>query len=159
VGIPSRMNEVDAAGKILKTMLGKLGFDVELEVTDNEDGPCLNILSEHSKILIGKEGDRLEDLQYLTNRVLIKYYPDAPRIRVDCDHYRAQKEQKLLEKVRQIARIVLESGEPKKLKPLNAYYRRLAYNALSEIEGVQASSPSGNSRYKRILIEKSPESL
>jgi len=153
------MNEVDAAGKILKTMLGKLGFDIELEVTESADGPCLNIVSDQADVLMGKQGGRLEDLQYLTNRILIKYYPDAPRIRVDCDHYRANKERELLNDVREVARRVVESGESQKLRPLNAYYRRLAYNALSEIEGVRASSPNGKSRYKRILIEKSPESL
>jgi spoIIIJ-associated protein len=148
------MNEIDAAGKILQTMLEKLGFDAQLEVTENEDGPCLNIVSEEAEILIGKHGDRLEDLQYLTNRILVKHFPDAPRIRVDCDHYRANKEQALLDDARDLAAQVLETGEAKKLKPLNAYYRRLAYNALSEIEGIKSSSPNGHSRYKRIQIEK-----
>jgi len=148
------MNEVEAAGKILKTMLGKLGFDVELEVTENEDGPCLNIISEETEILIGKQGDRLEDLQYLTNRILIKHFPNAPRIRVDCNHFRSGKEKELLDEARKLANEVVENGEAQKLRPLNAYYRRLAYNALSQIEGVKTSSPSGSVRYKRILIEK-----
>ena len=148
------MNEVDAAGKILNTMLSKLGFQAELEVTESADGPCLNIISDESSTLIGKHGDRLEDLQYLTNRILIKHYPGAPRIHVDCDRYRANQEQVLLDEARALGAQVAEDGEAQKLKPLNAYYRRLAYNALSEIEGIKASSPSGSSRYKRILIEK-----
>lgn len=148
------MNEVDAAGKILNTMLGKLGFQSELEVVEKEDGPCLNIVSDESATLIGKQGDRLEDLQYLTNRILVKHYPDAPRIHVDCDHYRANQEQALLEDARTLAAEVAEDGKPRKLKPLNAYYRRLAYSALQAVDGVKASSPSGSSRYKRILIEK-----
>ena len=148
------MNEVDAAGKILNTMLVKLGFQAELEVTESADGPCLNIVSEEKSALIGKQGDRLEDLQYLTNRFLIKHYPDAPRIHVDCDHYRKNQEQALLDDAKMTAAEVVEDGKERQLKPLNAYYRRLAYNALSEIEGIKTSSPSGNSRYKRILIEK-----
>lgn len=148
------MNEVEAAWKILNTMLSKLGFQAELEVTESADGPCLNIISDESSTLIGKHGDRLEDLQYLTNRILIKHYPGAPRIHVDCDRYRANQEQALLDEARALGAQVAEDGEAQKLKPLNAYYRRLAYNALSEIEGVKASSPSGSSRYKRILIEK-----
>jgi spoIIIJ-associated protein len=148
------MNEVDAAGKILNTMLEKLGFQAELEVSVNEDGPCLNITAEEGATLIGKNGDRLEDLQYLTNRILIKHYPDAPRIRVDCDHYRANQEKIMLDDARELAKQVIEDGEPQQLRPLNAYYRRLAYNALKEIEGIKTSSPSGSVRYKRILIEK-----
>ena len=149
------MNEVDAAGKILGSMLGKLGFETELEVLEAEDGPCLNIKTDDGAHLIGKHGDRLEDLQYLTNRILTKHYPEAPRVKVDCDHYRANQEQKLLESIRELAHHVIEDGKPRKLKPLNAYYRRLAYNTLSGIDGVSASSPSGNSRFKRIEVSKS----
>lgn len=148
------MNEIDAAGKILETMLTKLGFQVDLEVTENEDGPCLNIMTEHGADLIGNHGDRLEDLQYLTNRILVKHYPNSPRIHVDCDHYRANRQQVLLDEVCELAGQVAEDGEARKLRPLNAYYRRLAYNALKGVEGVKTSSPSGPSRYKRILIER-----
>lgn len=149
-----RMNEVDAAGKILSTMLLKLGFEVELEVTENNDGPCLNIIAEASQLLIGNHGDRLEDLQYLTNRILIKHYPKAPRIHVDCDHYRANQQQLLLDEASEVAAQVAADGEARKLKPLNAYYRRLAYNAIKEVDGVRATSPNGTSRYKQILVEK-----
>lgn len=148
------MDEVAAAGKILDTMLSKLGFQVELEVLKKEDGPCLNIICDESATLIGKGGDRLEDLQYLTNRILIQHYPKAPRVHVDCDHYRANQEKALLDEAKGLAELVIEDGKARKLKPLNAYYRRLAYNTLQEVEGVRASSPSGQARYKRILIEK-----
>jgi spoIIIJ-associated protein len=148
------MNEVEAAGKILDSMLGKLGFHVELETLETGDGPCLNILTGEGSHLIGKHGDRLEDLQYLTNRILSKHYPDAPRVKVDCDHYRANQEQKLIESVQEIARQVLDDGKARKLKPLNAYYRRMAHNALAEIGGISTSSPKGNARYKRIEVAK-----
>lgn len=148
------MEEVAAAEKILAAMLEKLGFEASLEAHDREDGPCLNITSEESSALIGKHGDRLEDLQYLTNRILIKHYPNAPRIHVDCDHYRSNQELSLLEQARELAQAVLEDGKSRKLKPLNAYYRRLAYHALKQVDGVNTSSPEGKARYKRILIER-----
>ncbi len=148
------MNEVDAAEKILESMLGKLGFEVQIDKEDTPDGPGLNILSSESKHLIGKNGDRLEDLQYLTNRILNKHYPDAPRVRVDCDRYRASQEERLIETVQHTAMKVVEDGKPRKLKPLNAYYRRLAHNALAEVEGVKTSSPPGSGRYKRIEVTK-----
>ena len=148
------MNEVEAAGEILEKMLGKLGFQVTLETSETEDGSCLNIISDEGTELIGKDGDRLEDLQYLTNRILSKHYPNAPRVKVDCEHYRAKKEGKLLETVQSLAKEVLEDGKMRKAPPLNAYYRRLAHHVLSDIEGVKTSSPRGDIRYKRIEISK-----
>lgn len=148
------MKEVEAAGKILKSMLDKLGFEAELKISNEEDGPCLNIKTDEGAHLIGKHGDRLEDLQYLTNRILMKHYPDAPRVKVDCDHYRANQEQRLLDSIRELALQVVEDGKSRKLKPLNAYYRRLAHNTLADIDGVVTSSPTGNSRYKRIEVSK-----
>lgn len=148
------MNEVEAAGEILEKMLAKLGFQVSLETTETDDGSCLNIISDEGAELIGKDGDRLEDLQYLTNRILSKHYPNAPRVKVDCEQYRAKKEGKLLETVQLLAKEVLEDGKMRKAPPLNAYYRRLAHHVLSDIEGVKTSSPRGDTRYKRIEISK-----
>lgn len=148
------MNEVEAAAKILDSMLVKLGFQVELETLEMEDGPCLNILTDEGAHLIGKHGDRLEDLQYLTNRILSKHYPDAVRVKVDCDQYRTNQEKRMIETARTMAQQVLEDGKSRSLKPLNAYYRRLAHNALADVNGISTSSPRGNSRYKRIEISK-----
>ena len=152
--ITNNMNEVDAAEKILDAMLSKLGFDVTYERTESVDGPCLNIVTDQGSHLIGKGGDRLEDLQYLMNRILSKHYPDASRVKVDCDHYREKQESELIATAKETAHQVIEDGKARKLRPLNAYYRRIAHNALADIEGVKTSSPKGNTRYKKIQIEK-----
>lgn len=148
------MDEVVAAEKILDSMLSKLGFQVQYEKSESEDGACLNIVTDQASQLIGKGGDRLEDLQYLMNRVLNKHYPDAARVKVDCDYYRAQQEKELIEKTKEMAEQVIQDGKARRLHPLNAYHRRIAHNALIGIEGVKTSSPKGNSRYKKIQIEK-----
>jgi len=141
-----------ASEKILATMLMKLGFVSEIRHEDTEDGLCLQILSEDSQAIIGKNGDRLEDFQYLVNRLLQKHYPDAPRVKVDCDHYRQKQEKTLIEKSRALAQRVVQEGKSARTRPLNAYYRRIVHNALQEFDGVETSSPSGNTRYKRIQI-------
>lgn len=148
------MEMLDAAEKILLTMLEKLGFNVEVEREQTDTGAVLNLVTNEGAHLIGKNGDRLDDIQYLLNRTLNRHYPDAERIRVDCDHYRRDQETRLIETARNIAQQVVADGRSRKLKPLNAYYRRIAYNSLLEIEGVEATSPDGKSRYKRIQIAK-----
>lgn len=147
------MNWEEAAEKILVTMLDKLGFELTVERCMSVEGLCLQIQTEGSKQVIGRNGDRLEDLQYLVNRILLKHYPDAPRVKVDCDSYRAKQEDKLVESVVELADRVLENGKTARTRPLNAYYRRIVHNALSSVEGIQTSSPKSNERYKRIDIQ------
>jgi len=143
----------DASEKILVTMLSHLGFGVEVEREEGSDGLCLQVVSkEDSKVIIGRNGDRLEDLQYLVNRVLNKHYPEAPRVKVDCDHYRDEQEKKLIEKALLLAEKVKLEGKSVRTRPLNAYYRRIVHNALTDVEGVRTLSPKGDARYKRIEI-------
>lgn len=115
---------------------------------------CLNISSLDSQYIIGGDGDRLDDLQYLVNRMIQRKMEDAPRVKVDCDHYRERNEARLLEKARSLAERVQESGKPMKMPPLNAYHRRLVHNALQSMEGIVTESEEGDSRYKRITIRK-----
>ncbi len=139
--------------EILSTMLEQLGFEASINYEEAERGPCLQIDSPDSRFLIGQKGDRLDDLQYLVNRVLQDKEPDSARVRVDCDHYREQSEAKLRDQVLELAEEVKASGEPKKLQPLNAYHRRLVHNFLVDVDGVKTISPSGDSRFKKITIE------
>jgi spoIIIJ-associated protein len=146
------MNAAEAGTKILDTMLGHLGFAAQIEVEDRDEGPCLQILTSQSKFLIGRDGHRLDDLQYLVNRVLRRHDPEAPRIKVDCEHYRTIHEDKLIEEVRGVAERVKASGKPVKLRPLNAYYRRLVHNALVDDSEIETHSPDSRERLKRITV-------
>lgn len=145
------MNWQQASEGILKTMLGHLGYAVEVEPHEEGDSYVLHIVSEQSKHLIGRNGDRLEDIQYLVNRILQKHQPEAPRVKVDCDHYRAEQEAKLVKKAKELAAKVRETGKSIRTRPLNAYYRRIVHNALID-EGVATQSPKKPARYKRIEI-------
>lgn len=146
------MTTVESATKILDTMLGHLGFPVTIEVQETHDGPCLQIHSSESELLIGRDGDRLDDLQYLVNRILRKHFPKAERIKVDCAHFRSIQEDHLNEEVRGIAERVKSTGKPFKMRPLNAYYRRLVYNVLVADPEIVSHSPEGDDRLKRITI-------
>ncbi|MDB4318898.1 single-stranded DNA-binding protein [Akkermansiaceae bacterium] len=147
------MSDVAAeAKKILETMLGKLGFEHEVEVVGDEDHLTLNILSPDQAILIGKGGDRLDDLQYLTNRILRGIDADAPRVRVDCDGFRTQQEDRVKDKARGLADKVKASGKEFWMSPMNSYHRRLVHNALADDAEVESVSEDSNMRNKKILI-------
>ncbi|MBR4107605.1 MAG: hypothetical protein IKK45_02840 [Akkermansia sp.] len=143
------------ATEAAENILTPLGFPFELETEAYEDGIVLMISSSDARFLIGDEGDRLDDLQYLINRLVQAKWENAPRIRVDCDSYRRRAEEKLLRRARSRAERVLQTGAPLQMEKLNAYQRRLVHNALAEIAGIRTVSEETDSRFKRITILRS----
>ena len=146
------MTTVESATKVLDTMLGHLGFTATIELQETLDGPCLQILSSDSEAIIGNDGDRLDDLQYLVNRIVRRHSPKAERIKVDCEHFRTIQEDRLAEEIQGIAARVKATGKPFQIRPLNAYYRRLVHHILAEDPQIVSHSPQGDDRLKRITI-------
>lgn len=146
------MKAAELAEKILDAMLGHLGIVAEIQIQETADGPCLQVFSSEKETIIGDHGDRLDDIQYLVNRILRRQMQDAGRVKVDCEHFRAMQEDNLQQEVRDLVELVRTQGKTYKMRPLNAYYRRLAYNVIAEEEGISASSPPGDDRLKRIEI-------
>lgn len=147
------MEALSEGHQILESMVTQLGFNVTIEEEESEEGGCLQILTEESGLLIGKHGDRLDDLQYLVNRILQKKVQDPPRVRVDCDHFRVRQEEKLIATARDLADKAKESGKPMKMRPLNAYHRRIVHNALVDDDEIETISPRSDERLKRIVIQ------
>ncbi len=137
-----------------ESLLTPLGFSFTLSTEPYEDGISLLIESPDARFLIGEDGDRLDDLQYMVNRLVQARWGDAPRVRVDCDNYRARAEAKLLRRARSRAERVLKTGKPLLMEKLNAYQRRLVHNDLATIPGIVTLSEDTDSRFKRITISR-----
>lgn len=152
-----QQNAAELAERVTTAILSPLGYTFTLTTTpteEEENGVTLMISSPDAAYLIGDEGDKLDDLQYLVNRLVQAEWEDAPRIRVDCDSYRERAEAKLLRRARARAERVLQSGRPLLMEKLNAYQRRLIHNELAKMEGIRTSSEETDSRFKRITISR-----
>lgn len=145
------------ASEAASSLLTPLGFSFTLQTEPYEDGLSLLITSPDARYLIGEDGDRLDDLQYMVNRLVQAKWEEAPRVRVDCDDYRARAEAKLLRRARSRAERVLKTGKPLLMEKLNAYQRRLVHNELAGIPGIATSSEETDSRFKRITISKAAD--
>ena len=150
------MTPVETAAKILETMLGHLGLAATVEEQETHDGPCLQIYSTDSKAIIGRDGERLDDLQYLVNRILRRQLPKAERIKVDCEHFRSIREDQMAAEIKDIAQRVKDTGTAYQMRPLNAYYRRMVHHILGEDPLIETHSPDGDERLKRITISANP---
>ncbi len=145
------------AKELLDTMLGYLGFVVEIEETQSESGSStLQIYTEEADRLIGREGETLDAVQFLLNRVVQAKNPDAPKWIVDCEMYRSMRQDKIVHHVRQLAERVRLSGRPLQLEPMNSYERRIVHEAFKDDPEVATWSPSDSSRIKQITLLRRP---
>jgi spoIIIJ-associated protein len=142
------------AREILDTMLGHLGFVVDIQEIETGTGKQLQVFTAENEALIGPRGETLEDLQFLLNRILQSQDRNAPRVQVDVGHWRAMRDDKLRQRVRQIAETVRATGRPVKLEPMNSYDRRIVHNALTDDPEVMSFSPNDDARVKRITIQR-----
>ena len=146
--------EIQFARDTLDTMLGYLGFVTRVEIDDAPEGQTLQVLTEESELLIGNNGERLEDIQYLLNRLVQVRDSRHPRVRVDIEHYRTMHEDAMLERVKELAERVRRSGKAIRLRPMNSYHRRLVHNLFADDPGIESSSPNDRARMKRITLRK-----
>ncbi len=141
--------------ELLDTMLGYLGFVVEIEETQNEAGNIvLQIYTEESRRVIGRDGETLEAIQFLLNRVLQTKDKDAPKVVVDCEHYRSMREDRIIQRVRELAERVRATGRSLQLEPMNSYERRIVHNAFKDDPDVATWSPNDSARIKQITLMK-----
>ena len=131
----------------LETLLHHLGFDATVEEHHLEEGILLDVKTEDSGRLIGRQGQTLADLQYLTNRLLFQQDTQAPKAMVDVGGYRAQAREALVKRAKEAADKVRRWGESVKIGPFNAFDRRVIHlhmekdrelEAVSEGEGNEA---------------------
>ena len=145
--------------ELLDTMLGYLGFVVEIAESENEAGNLvLQIYTEESRRLIGRNGDTLEAIQFLLNRLLQAKDKDAPKVVVDCEHYRSMCEDRIVQRVRNLAERVRATGRSLQLEPMNSYERRIVHNAFKDDPDVATWSPNDSARIKQItLVRRQPK--
>ena len=139
--------------ELLDTMLGYLGFVAEIDETTNEAGNrVLQIYTEESRRLIGRDGETLEAIQFLLNRLIQTKDKDALKITVDCEHYRSMREDRIVQRVRELAERVRITGRSLQLEPMNSYERRIVHNAFKDDPDVATWSPSDSARIKQITL-------
>lgn len=145
---------LDEAVDILDTMLGYLGFPAQILREETTDGEGLQVYTGDSNVLIGDHGATLDDLQYLVNTLLQSRHPQAPKIRVDVEQFRAMKEDRFLTRVQAEADKVRRNGQIVMLPAMNSYQRRLVHQAFKDDPLVATESTRETTSLKQIRLVK-----
>jgi len=136
----------------LEKMLQLLGFAVTVEEHRMEEGVLLDVNTDDSGRLIGRQGQTLSDLQYIANRLLFQQDPSAPKIMVDVSGYRAQAREALVKKAKDAAEKVRRWGDVVELEPLSAFDRRIIHQALKDDPHIETHSVEVEGTEKKAIL-------
>ncbi len=139
----------------LEKLLSLLGFPATIEEQKMEDGILLDVKAEDSGRLIGRQGQTLSDLQYITNRLLFQQDQTVPKVTVDVSGYRAQAREALVKKIQEAAEKVRRWGDPVELEPMSAFDRRLVHQTLRDDPDIETQSIEVDGSDKKAMLLRS----
>ncbi|MDD3580866.1 MAG: protein jag [Desulfobacca sp.] len=139
------------ATEILDQLLQKMNEACKINGTQEEDQIKLCIEGDDPGLLIGKQGQTLEALQYLVTKILAKQAKKKTKVVIDIESYRERHEQALIDMALKYGDKVKRIGKPLTLSPMNAHDRRIIHLALQTDKELKTKS-RGEGLYKKIVI-------
>ena len=136
----------------LEKLLELLGFPATVEEHSLEEGILLDVKTDDPGRLIGRQGQTLADLQYITNRLLFQQDLNAPKVMVDVGGYRTQAREALVKKAKDAAEKVRRWGDAVELEPLNAFDRRIVHHALKDDPDIETQSVEVDGTDKKAML-------
>lgn len=142
-----------AADDFLKEVFTAMELAVEINTQYNKETGNLEIdfAGDDMGILIGKRGQTLDSLQYLTSLVVNKNENAYVRVKLDTENYRSRRKDTLENLAKNIAFKVKKTRKPVSLEPMNPYERRIIHSALQGNKFVETYS-EGNEPYRHVVV-------
>lgn len=142
----------DEAKKFLESVFQGMHLDVTMERMMNEERILFNLHGEGLGILIGKHGQTLDALQYLTNLAAGKEFHHHYFILLDVENYRERRKDTLEALARRLAAKVKRTGEEVRLEPMAAGERRIIHLALQD-DGAVTTESEGEAPHRYVVIK------
>ena len=141
------------AEKFLTEVFSAMNVDVNKNIAYDNEAGCLEceFSGEEMGILIGKRGQTLDALQYLTSLVVNKNQKDYVRVKLDTEEYRRRRKDTLESLAKNIAKKVERTHRAVVLEPMNPYERRIIHSALQTKEGIETYS-EGDEPFRRVVV-------
>ena len=143
----------DKARAFLDDVFAAMHMTVLVEVSFNDEEKVMDIelKGDDMGVLIGKRGQTLDSLQYLTSLVVNKDQQDYVRVKLDTENYRSRRKDTLENLARNIAYKVRKTRKPVVLEPMNPYERRIIHSALEGNKYVETYS-EGTEPYRHVVV-------
>lgn len=138
--------------RFLREVTKEMGLDLEISAKKGDESLYVDIQGKDSGTIIGKRGQTLDAIQYLTSLVVNKGQDEYTRVVVDAENYRAKREKTLEALAYRLANKVIKTKRSVKLEPMNPYERKVIHAALHDHPKVMTRS-EGQDPYRRVVIE------
>ena len=139
-------------GKVFEAMELTVKVDIDIKEEEKENIANINVIGDDVGILIGKRGQTLDSLQYLTSLVVNKGKSNYIRVKLDTEDYRRRRKETLENLARGIAYKVKKTRKPVVLEPMNPYERRIIHSALQGNKFVETVS-EGEDPYRHVVVK------
>lgn len=136
----------------LKQTTEEMGLSLEFDASMNSENIFIDIYGKDAGTIIGKRGQTLDSVQYLTSLVVNKDRNKYMRVVLDAENYRSKREKTLESLANRLAKKVVYKKRSIKLEPMNPYERMVIHAALQNHKMVKTRS-EGEDPYRRIVIE------
>ncbi|WP_227763547.1 RNA-binding cell elongation regulator Jag/EloR [Zhaonella formicivorans] len=139
------------AAEFLNNVLQKMGMKVTIDSKQHNDYLYLTISGSNLGILIGRRGETLDSLQYLTNLVANRQSKNRVHVVLDIENYRRRREQTLVKLAQRLSDRVKRTGNSITLEPMNPHERRIIHTALQNDTAVHTFS-QGEEPFRKVTI-------
>lgn len=144
-------NPEKTAEKFLGDILKAMGLEVKIDSKFDGDTVSIELSGDNMGIVIGKRGDTLDSLQYLTSLVVNQESEDYIKVSIDTENYRAKRTEALIALSNRLAEKVTRTGKRFTLEPMNPYERRVIHSNLQDNEEITTYS-IGSEPYRKVVI-------
>ena len=147
--------------EVLQELLERMGIQARVvreKVSSlNQGSPdtvLLNVSGQGLGILIGRRGETLRDLQFLTSLIVSRRTQRWPGLMIDVEHYKSRREKSLIDLARRMADQVRATGQSVPLEPMPPHERRIVHLTLRDDEDVFTESVGQDDRRKVVILPK-----
>lgn len=147
------LSVVETAEAFLRNVFRLMNLPVDLTVTDDEEIATIHLIGDNLGVLIGKHGQTLDSLQYLTNLAAnCGINENRRRIFIDIEDYRSRREETLRVLAKRLADKSCRTGEKIMLEPMNCHERKIIHLTLQDNDRVKTYS-YGDEPHRKVVIE------
>lgn len=149
--VTKKSDACDIATDFLNDLFLAMGIRVEVDASLDGDTMNINLSGNDMGIVIGKRGDTLDSVQYLTSLVVNKGNGSYIRVNIDTENYREKRREALEILAKRTADKVLRTGKRHTFEPMNPYERRIIHSVLQGTEGITTYSV-GEEPNRKVVI-------